>query len=219
MLDIKELFPIPVGIIDNENIDYSEHDLLLNTEYHTVTDYGPTPYLGTNSQYVLDELNIPNTREFIETALKEYAIRTLCTEEPLRITNSWCIKYQNIPQILAEHRHPNSIISVAYYVSASLDQSAGLTLFKQIGYNCSIGSGMPFIMWDQDPKIMDKYQDSWVYEWQSIPARTGKLILFPSWMRHTVGGPPAKDVRCALSMNTWFVNPIGNDAGYTRLSL
>ena len=207
MLDIKELFPIPVGIVDNENIDHSEHDLLLNTEYHTVTDYGPTPYLGTNSQYVLDELNIPNTREFIETALKEYAIRTLCTEEPLRITNSWCIKYQNTPQILAEHRHPNSIISVAYYVSASLDQSAGLTFFKQIGYNCHTGAEMPFIMWNQ----LDKYQNNYTYTWQMIPATTGRLVLFPSWMLHGVDGPVSNDIRCVLSINTWFVNPIGNE--------
>ena len=40
MLDIKELFPIPVGIIDNENIDHLEHELLLNTNYHTVTGKG-----------------------------------------------------------------------------------------------------------------------------------------------------------------------------------
>ena len=119
MLDIKELFPIPVGIIDNKNVDYAEHKLLLDTEYRTVTGNGTTPFLGTTSQHILNTLDIPNTKEFIETALKEYAIRTLCTEEPLLITNSWCIKYQNTPQILAEHKHPNSIISVAYYVQAN----------------------------------------------------------------------------------------------------
>ena len=82
MLDIKELFPIQVGIIDNENIDYSEHDLLLNAEYRSVTGNGAIPFLGTTSEYVLNDFDIPNTKEFIETALKEYAIRSLCTEQP-----------------------------------------------------------------------------------------------------------------------------------------
>ena len=201
MLDIKELFPVPVGIVENENIDQSEHKLLLDTGYRTVTGNGTTPFLGTTSQHILNKLDIPNTKEFIETALKEYAIRTLCTEEPLLITNSWCIKYQNTPQILAEHKHPNSIISVAYYVQAN-NNSAEFTLFRQTGYNSHTGAAMPFIMWDQ----MDKYQNNYTYTWQSIPAKTGKLILFPSWMLHGVNGPASNDIRCALSINTWFVD-------------
>ena len=206
MLDIKELFPVPVGIVENENIDQSEHKLLLDTGYRTVTGNGTTPFLGTTSQHILNKLDIPNTKEFIETALKEYAIRTLCTEEPLLITNSWCIKYQNTPQILAEHKHPNSIISVAYYVQAD-NNSAEFTLYKQTGYNCHTGAEMPFIMWDQ----LDKYQNNYTYTWQAIPAKTGKLILFPSWMLHGVNGPASNDIRCVLSINTWFVNPIGNE--------
>ena len=212
MLDIKELFPIPVGIIDNENIDYAEHKLLLDAEYRSVSGNGATPFLGTTSQYVLNDFDIPNTREFIETALKEYAIRSLCTEEPLRITNSWCIKYQNIPQILTEHRHPNSIISVAYYVQAS-NNSAGLTLYKERGF------GSSYVMWDYDNDLMHRNNDNWSWEWQTITAMTGRLILFPSWLRHSINGPPDVTTRCALSMNTWFVNPIGNDAGYTKLSI
>ena len=38
-------------------------------------------------------------------------------------------------------------------------------------------------------------------------------------MLHGVNGPASNDIRCVLSINTWFVNPIGNDAGYTKLSL
>ena len=110
MLDIKELFPVPVGIVENENIDKSEHKLLLDAEYRSISGNGTTSFLGSTSQHILDKLDIPNTKEFIETALKEYAIRTLCTEEPLLITNSWCIKYQNTPgDILSKVLHSQNI--------------------------------------------------------------------------------------------------------------
>ena len=74
-------------------------------------------------------------------------------------------------------------------------------------------------MWDYDNELMNRNNDNWSWELQTITAITGRLILFPSWIRHSITGPPDVSTRCALSMNTWFVNPIGNDAGYTKLNI
>ena len=215
MLDIKELFPIPVCIVENENIDPVEHNTLLDIEYkleHPSQSSGHQ-ILSSTSKYVLDDNDVPNTRKFIEDTLKEYAIRTLNTEEPLKILNSWCFKQQqHMPQGLIEHRHPNSIISFAYYIQAS-NNSAGLTLYKERGF------GTSYVMWDNDPDLMHKNNDNWSWEWQTIAAATGRLILFPSWMRHSINGAPDVATRCALSGNTWFVNPIGNKDNLTYLKL
>ena len=74
MLDIKELFPIPVCIAENENIDPIEHNTLLDIEYKLEHEHqsGGHQILSSTSKYVLDDNDVPNTRKFIEDTLKEY---------------------------------------------------------------------------------------------------------------------------------------------------
>lgn len=203
-MQIETLFPTPVGMEMNYNIDSDEHEHLINLDYHIHKLYGMTV---TQNKRVLDT-EAPNTRKFIQDCLNTFSAATLATHQKLRITQSWCTKHDQIEQYTFPHCHQNSIISGAYYVSAN-ETNEGIKFFKDDVYN------ERYVTWETDDKLM---QDSpWCWKWAKFPVKTGMLVLFPSWMKHGVEGMYSNNLRCSLAFNTWFEESIGVEEYFTKL--
>ena len=196
-MEIKDLFPVPIGFSLIDTVPIEEHNFLLNLEYHKHDLYD---MVVTKEKKVLTTFDLPKIKKFIESELAEYAVRTLGTRQPLRFTQSWCTKHDQIPQYTFPHIHQNSIISGAYYVAA--DNAEGITFYKDDPYNDK------YITWKTDPDLMEAHY--WNWKWCKFSVRPGLLVLFPSQLKHAVeGAANANGLRSSLAFNTWFEGEIG----------
>lgn len=200
---IEQLFSTPIAVVDNINYLQTEHDELINLEYDSADGFNQT----VNTR-VLDS-HAPNLRNWIQQQIDLYSVKSLATQDKLTITQSWCIKHKNQKQDVFQHSHANSIISGAYYVHAD-EQSADIRFYK------NLPTMAPNIKWETDKELLR--QQPWMWDWYSVKSFTGKLVLFPSYLYHSVVGLDTNlETRCVLSFNTWFSGPIGNEQKLTRL--
>ena len=86
--------------------------------------------------------------------------------------------------MLDEHYHPNSIVSGALYLN--VDDSCYLTFHNP----------NPYIYFTDIVEY-----NSCNYQWQKYYVKNGDLILFPSWLRHSVPSNPTEK-RYTISFNT-----------------
>lgn len=198
---LQLLFPTPVIVSDIPEIPQDDHDFLLNADYH-VTEGSYGQFSKTKNTYILKNRDTTLTR-WIQSQIDSFAYNILATRSKLKITQSWCLKHEHQPQKVFSHQHPNSIVSGAYYVSAPENS-------QNIRFHRNVQSGHPMVKWDMPQELL---QDKmWAWEWQEIPVTTGRLVLFPSQMYHSVEGSiPNDNMRCVLSFNTWFDGDFGSE--------
>jgi len=200
---IEYLFPTPVGIFDNPGWLIDEQDSLINTEYKDQLGSG----LISTDSFILNT-HAPTLKTWLINCVQDYAKEALAISDKLLVTQSWCVKHTTDPQILFSHMHPNSIISGAYYVQAP-EGSAPLKIHKPTQV------GGPVINWDQPDELT--FNKPWTWSWMKFKAQTGRLILFPSHLYHSVEGSNMDLGRCVLSFNTWFEGSIGKADQLYRL--
>lgn len=205
------LFPMGVGIMVNEDIPMHEHEYLMNDVKIYKHEFYPFE-TSVDPRLLTNDDNIPNIRNFIETSLQEYALIMLQTRNKMKITMSWLVKHDyDVPQYVFPHRHPNSVISGIYYVEADPNENSGLMFLKDLGY------GQTYIQHHADPDLEDP-SNPYAAHQQTVPVKTGTLILFPSWANHMVPHTGEnKSPRCGIAFNTWFEDGIGDDALFTTL--
>jgi uncharacterized protein (TIGR02466 family) len=206
VMEIKDIFPTPIGFSFNKDYLEYEHNLLLNQEYHYHQTYDMNI---SKEKFILNTGVVPMIKKFIEAELREYAIKTLGTTQRLRFTQSWCTKHQLPSDKTFPHIHQNSIVSGCYYISAN-ETNEGITFYKNTDYTDR------YITWETDPQLMHQYH--WNWRWCKFPVKTGLLILFPSQLKHSVNSAAiANNLRCSLAFNTWFEGNIGNQHDLSML--
>lgn len=197
---LQLLFSTPIVICDIPEIPQADHDFLLNSEYHVNSGSGGL-FGKTKNTYILKDRVSPLT-EWIQQQLDMFAYSALACKDKLKITQSWCLKHNNEPQKVFSHAHPNSIVSGAYYVDAP--EGTANIRFTRDGRAQS-----PFIKWQTDDELIK--EQTWMWDWHEIPVQTGRLVLFPSHLFHSVEGIGVNpNSRCVLSFNTWFDGPFGD---------
>ena len=202
-MSIRLLFPTPIAILDIPLIPHEDHNFLLNVEY-IIT---PHNFNRSKNTYILKDRETELTR-WIQTQIDIFALEVLATKSKLKITQSWCLKHTNQKQQVHSHAHPNSIISGAYYVQAPLN-SQSIKFSKQPN---------TIIKWETDHSQLQSAP--WAWDWNEFPIATGRLILFPSHLYHSVEGTLInEDTRCVLSFNTWFDGTFGNQEELFELKL
>jgi hypothetical protein len=206
-MKIELLFPTPVAIFDTEDYFKNEHADLINAQYLDNLDGG----LLTENKFILNQ-HAPNLKNWILDCMQQYALEGLAISDELGITQSWCVKHTTGSQTLFSHMHPNSIISGAYYVHAP-EGSQPLKIHK------SKQGNSPVVNWDQPEYVT--YNKSWTWSWMNFKVQTGRLILFPSHMYHSVEGFDNYNDnkgRCVLSFNSWFKGPFGKSDQLYKLN-
>ena len=207
-MEIKDVFPIPIGFSHNDLSLIDEHQYLINLPYEHHLEYD---MVISKNKFILTSTPTIKLQKFINNELQEYAKKTLGTHQPLKITQSWCTKHENITQSTFPHTHQNSIISGVYYVNAD-KETEGITFHKNTDYTDR------YITWQTDDKLMQDHY--WNWRWCKFPVETGLLILFPSQLKHSVDGMMhTHNMRCSLAFNTWFDGPIGNQNDLSMLMI
>lgn len=117
------------------------------------------------------------------------------------ITLSW-LNYTKENEYHHAHEHENSMVSGVFYVSA--DEKDSIRFYKA-GYQQIKPSIKEYNLWNST---------SWY-----VPARTGKLILFPSWLSHSVDHKKDDNTRISLAFNVFIKGTVGNEHNITKLEL
>jgi uncharacterized protein (TIGR02466 family) len=192
-MNFHQIFPTIIGQI---NCEISSKILLdINTLVNSdLENHEYYDFIVSKDKNILDR--VPNLKSLILDYVHEYAKNALNLNKKIKVTQSWVTK-QDEKSSLFPHRHQNSIISGSFYLNINENQS-GITFYK-------------------DDDFREKYID-WIdttetnqYNYTNITffSETGTLILFPSYLKHSVVKNSNNENRLSLAFNTWFDEPIG----------
>jgi len=118
----------------------------------------------------------------------------LNSEMQLPITICWANKTTKL-QAHHEHTHPNSFLSGVFYLTSHNDSP---TVFTFPNY------------WTKDFPTIDFEKSKKTNSFQVLPKKS-TLILFPSYVKHSVQGHRDKETRYSISFNTFFSGSIYKD--------
>lgn len=135
----------------------------------------------------------PFVHEAIQSALNAYGV----DDTEYVITGCWA----NVNQPGSDHRphtHPNNIISGVYYVQ-------------------TVGDGDEIVFHDPRPQahVIQPTLTRPIAERQSaigVEAKPGRLLLFPSWVRHSVRRNATQNERISISFNAMLTDYLAKHA-------
>jgi uncharacterized protein (TIGR02466 family) len=199
-MHIHALFPTAVGFFDiGRDLSFEENQFILSQKQHA--NEGNTT---SDNKNILQTKELIGLRDFFESSLISYFEETYKPKPDVSIyiTQSWA-NYTEPGQFHHKHNHPNSIVSGVFYPFA--DENVDKIFFYRFGFP---GLKLDATVWN------DWNADSWWY-----PAKTGQLLLFPSWLTHMVPTKEGKETRVSISFNTFLKGSIGSDDALTGLTL
>jgi uncharacterized protein (TIGR02466 family) len=154
------------------------------------------PQAGELKKYILDLAGIFGS-EMLKYDYQEY-----------RFGQSW-ISYKHPGQHHTMHSHPNSLISGVFYYGEPSDNTPAIKFHKLLG-----GMNVSYI----SPKMKkDKRDSKYAIEFMSVDFRPGLLLLFPSYVHHSVPINKTDKVRCSLAFNIVPKVGFGDEMNLTEL--
>ena len=189
--EVQELFPTPLWIADLPAADAVAFNAKLKAEIEKIISPRPKVPTGSNWQTPHDLHTRPAFADFtklVETVAKSVAQYLQVEQFPMMITGCWA--NINPPGTYhPTHNHPNNYLSGVYYVAAP-----------------EKGSQILF----QDPRpvaIMPRSKLSRVTANANITQTpAGRMVLFPSWLRHHVPTNEGTTERISIAFNLMFTN-------------
>lgn len=193
--EIVGIFPTPLYVakiepqLTDEEIKFVHQDHLYSSRKilarHTV---------NSDSQAMLNFFELKRIKEFIQSSLDNYAETVLSIENKLFPTLCWT---NRTPPGAGHysHHHSNSLVSGVFYFTPNptpieffTEKTVSHTPLKLI------------------PKKFNQYN---TYT-NIIHVTQGTLIIFPSYLDHSVSENIQTHDRISLSFNTWIDGAIGN---------
>jgi len=155
----------------------------------------------SDNTYIFDT-KLKNLKEFCEEHIKIYVKEIIVpkqrdnNEVNVYITQSW-VNVTRPGESLMTHWHTNSIISGVFYIATVEDD--------KIGFCDPLSKTKSMLLSCQWPMYMR-------------PVRAGQLLLFPSWLEHTVPKNEKQTTnRISLSFNTFAKGDFGEEDRLNKL--
>ena len=188
--EVQELFPTTIWIVDLKPAEAAPFNAKLKAEIEKIISPRPKVPAGSNWQTPQNLHTRPAFAEFVklvETAARGVARFLQVDQHPMTITGCWA----NINPPGAyhpTHNHPNNYLSGVYYVAVPAS-----------------GSHIVF----QDPRplmIMPKPRQFTRQTANAADAesKSGRLLIFPAWLRHSVPANDGQTDRISISFNLMF---------------
>lgn len=193
------LFPTAVGIFNlGRDLTEEEKSYLLNQEH--------APNMGNTTskeRFILHNESMVNLKKFVEESVNNYFQEIIAPSKDtsLYITQSW-VNYSKKGQWHHSHEHPNSILSGVFYVQS--DETDKIHFEKN--------------HYDQISFPTEKYNVFNSKTWW-LEATQGRLVIFPSSLRHSVSQVETDHTRVSLSFNTFARGMIGSSENLTLLEV
>lgn len=155
---------------------------------------------------VLDNPDLSEIREFIQNTIQAYVDNIESPKDKFEtyITQS-LVNFTENGQEHQAHIHPNSFISGVLYIHAKQD------IDRIVFYDNNVCRSQRFPTFDRE--YNDYNSSTWWF-----PVWTGRLVLFPSNLRHCVEQTKSDYTRISLVFNTFIRGSVGSTAGYDFLT-
>jgi len=169
------------------------------------TNYGRR----SKDSYVLHKPECNDLRKFILDSVQDFSDNTLLyTYDSYKISQSW-VSHKDPGQHHTMHTHPNSLISGVFYYGPVKKFTPAIKFHKTVG-----GFNQSVIM----PKTKaDKRSSKFAWVEFSVNFEPGLLVLFPSWLHHSVPQNITDSVRCSLAFNVVPAIGFGEEENLTEL--
>jgi len=196
--ELLQLFATPLLITKYEgNID-KELKFIEKLKYEA---NGKNGNFRSTDSYIFKKKQLKKIKDFCKESVDLFAKQVWQSSDNLMITQSWANRNPK-GSIHHEHLHPNSIISGVMYFR--LDKHLPPIMFSKTQFEML--------------KLNYEKYNSLNSQTFYLPAVAGELILFPSYLRHSVPINTSNDVRVSISFNT-FADNIGSEKDLTELNL
>jgi len=151
-----------------------------------------------------EEYNLPNLKNLFQKKVDEYAKGVLRYRYGESFfTQSWfCVNQPG--NYFDIHNHPNNVISGVFFMRGE-DDSGNLTFHKPYA---SINQIQPDIIFDS--------QNVRTFKTVIAPFIKYNLVLFPSYLQHSVEKNSSKKNRVSFAFNS-FIDTLGYEDGITEL--
>jgi hypothetical protein len=164
---------LPVNIATISIDDPCVIDQFLDLPHKKATTAGGEIEI-TNSFLLLDDY--PEFKEELNKYVREYANMFLSLAGTYEIANSWHIKLQPGNSLLEEPDSNSSIIMGILYTNVIDDHDCTILTRKPVSSHWNIFPAIEKSQYSSDPYT------------SVIPAKNGTLLLFPSYLKHSVNG-------------------------------
>ena len=198
---IESLFPTPLLITKlNRNITDNEKQFIKDSALSVRNNINNSI---TTSNNVLDNNELKDIKEYIETHIQEYKQKIISPkyDNTLYITESW-INYTNKNQSHHKHSHDNSLVSGVFYFNTI--ENDAITFYKK-------KSGLSLSFDTETANVFNSLS-------YKLPVSNNMLILFPSELEHEVDINIQDKTRISLSFNV-FVKGVVSNVGTTKLTI
>ena len=194
---ITNLFPVPLGVDKLENgLDETLAIAEEVTERHI-------NYLATRSNLNVFGLLPGQVQHDLARIVRQYVNEAWNYDSlGLNVTTSWFIKTEEGGRA-DQHSHMNSMFSCIWYLNDCGPGVAPITFHR----NSPAQFYHQPTMWTEANSI----------EWELTPER-GAVILFPSYLQHSVKQHASQIPRWALTFNIFPVGPLGFEDSYVNIS-
>ena len=189
--EAHELFPTPLWSVDIPPTEAGPLNAALKAEIERMIAARPKVPSGSNWQTPQDLHVRPAFAPFVrvvEAAVASIAKDLQLDQYPMMITGCWA--NINPPgSYHPTHNHPNNFLSGVYYVAAH-----------------EVGPHLVF----QDPRpgiIMPRSKlGRFTANVAVAPVKPGRMVFFPSWLRHHVPSNEGDAERISIAFNLMFTN-------------
>jgi len=206
--EILELFPTPVftTTLPNQYAGVTEwfFKQKMRGDKNDVINYGDR----SDNSYILDEPECKDFKPFVLGLAKTYGDMLGYDYESYRFGQSW-LSYKHPGQHHTQHTHPNSLISGVFYFGQPEEKTPAIRLHQMSGgFNTSYIS---------PKKVQDKRNLKYAWEQFDIEFTPGLLLLFPSYLHHSVPLNKTNSTRCSLAFNVVPEVGFGVEGSLTEL--
>ena len=202
--EVQALFPTPLYFNQLDRAFHDEEKECFNDELKNLEN-NVGNYVSENI-HVLNDNRLRHLNKWFESCIHDYFNIVVCPSEDVTpyITISWlnCTKKG---QYHHEHAHYNSIISSVFYID--VDENTDRVKFHNNQYN-----NITFVKNTEDHNPYNS--NSWY-----LPVQRGRLLLFPSSLRHSVSTVSTDMNRISLSFNVFVKGVVGDANNKTFLDL
>lgn len=206
--EILDLFPTPVYATTlpqrlSTVIPWFYQQEMLSEEIDA-PNYGER----SKNSYLLDEPQCLDIKNYILHQVDIFANQLGFDYTGYRFGQSW-LSYKHPGQHHTMHTHPNSLISGVFYFGEGTQETPAIR-FHKMGVGTNVSTLMPKLV---DDKRQVKYSQATF----NVEFTPGLMVLFPSYLHHSVPINKSDKVRCSLAFNVVPTVGFGDERSLTEL--
>ena len=206
--EVLELFPTPVY---TTGMPVELANIIPFLDAQTPNSGSDEANYGERSanSYILNEPECVEVKKFVLQQVKEFAENIMLYDyDTWELSQSWVSRKQP-GQHHQMHTHPNSLISGVFYYGEPSEKTPAISFHKMQG-----GINQQVIQPALKP---DKRSSKFAWKEFSVNFSPGLLLLFPSYLFHSVPINESKTVRSSVAFNVVPKNKLGSEENLTEL--